>query len=316
LTVSNDGPHQALNFSRPQDRRLAEVFDILWRDYRSKMEYVAEYEDMLREHGARFWNDHVAFRTIAWERPAVGIFSISRPFEALGYRAEGCYEFPDKHLSSIHFRPPHSQLPKLFITQLKSWELSAPARKILARSLNELRPSWATGELAELAAPLGPRGVEWRRLCALWLRRQTQLPWVLPQKKDVLTLEKESPFAAWVLLNGHGVNHFTASVDSHGVRALNDIEKTSALLRVRGVPMKKEIEGSPGSRLRQTSTEAVVLPTRVRVGKKDALIPWTYAYFEILQRPLLKSPLTGRRERFEGFLGAQATNLFGMTDRS
>ena len=27
----------------------------------------------------------------------------------------------------------------------------------------------------------------------------------------------------------------------------------------------------------------------------------------------MKNPLTGKMERFEGFLGAQATNLFDMT---
>ena len=52
--------------------------------------------------------------------------------EALGYAAAACYEFPDKKLSSIHYRHPNPQLPKLFISQLKTWELPLPATYVVA----------------------------------------------------------------------------------------------------------------------------------------------------------------------------------------
>jgi hypothetical protein len=42
-------------------------------------------------------------------------------------------------------------------------------------------------------------------------------------------------------------------------------------------------------------------------------LPWTYAYFELAQRDTVVDPATGKRVRFEGFLGPQATNLFEMT---
>jgi hypothetical protein len=80
--------------------------------------------------------------------------------------------------------------------------------------------------------------------------------------------------------------------------------------------MKKEIEGERGTKLRQTSTEAAVVDAVVRDGSKTVKLPWTYAYFEIAQRPLMKNSATGEMERFEGFLGAQATNLFEMTKRA
>ena len=38
-----------------------------------------------------------------------------------------------------------------------------------------------------------------------------------------------------------------------------------------------------------------------------------HAYFEIAERPFFKNPVTEKMERFEGFLGAQATKLFDMT---
>src|SRR5438309_1968147 len=92
---------------------------------------------------------------------------------------------------------------------------------------------------------------------APWRRRSRR--WELPQKKDVQELDKESQFAAWVLVNGYDVNHFTASINSHGVESLADIEQTVAAMRGAGIPMKQEIEGAPGTKLRQSSTEAAVI---------------------------------------------------------
>ena len=65
-----------------------------------------------------------------------------------------------------------------------------------------------------------------------------------------------------------------------------------------------------GSKLRQSSTQAVVIPVEMRAGSRVVKKPWTYAYFEIAERPLIDG------KRYEGFLGGQATNLFEMTRRS
>jgi hypothetical protein len=79
------------------------------------------------------------------------------------------------------------------------------------------------------------------------------------------------------------------------------------------VPMKAEIEGEPGSKLRQTATEAVMTEVAVVDGGAVTKMPWSYAYFELAQRDTVVDPVTGKRTRFEGFLGPQATNLFEMT---
>ncbi len=251
---------------------LAKLFDRLWTRYRALMDYARRYEALF----GSLRNDHVAFRTIADERH--GIHSTSRLFEALGYAAAACYEFPDKKLSSIHYAHPDPALPKVFISQLKSWELSPASRRIVERSLKAHRAP------AKLPPTLAGA-----------LRHFSALPWPLPRRKDVLALNEESQFGAWVLLNGYDVNHFTAAVD--------DIEAVVAKMRAAGIPMKAEIEGARGARLRQSSTEAVVIPARTQ----DGPLPWTYAYFELAERPLVDG------KRFEGFFGAQATNLFEMT---
>jgi len=308
-------PHRPLRVQNDKERFLVELFDSLWVRYRERVSYVRQYEDVVRQHGGTFVNDHIAFRTLAAQNPAVGIFMISRVFEALGYTGAACYEFPDKHLNSIHYRHPNPQFPKLFITQLKTWELSRETRKVIEKALKTHRPALSDETLAALSAVETAAPPARKKLLDLLMKYFAELPWEVPQKTDVFAVDKESQFGAWTLVNGYDVNHFTSSVDSHGVHSLNDIEKIAAVLWAAGVPMKKEIEGERGTKLRQTSTESAVIPVRVREGRRVVQIPWTYAYFELAERPLLLNPATGQKERFEGFLGGQATNLFEMTKR-
>ena len=132
-------PHAAIE---PRDERetfLVDLLDGLWARYRSRVEPARRYEALVERHGGVFLNDHLAFRTLAWQSPADGIASISRLFEALGYEAAGSYRFPDKKLASTHFRHPNGRFPKLFISELRCWELSASARRVVAASLNRSR---------------------------------------------------------------------------------------------------------------------------------------------------------------------------------
>lgn len=308
---ATSGPHQRIAVDSARDRFTLALLDRLWAEYRRRVSYVQMYEQMLRLHGATFVNDHVAFRTIATQSPCSGIHSLSRIFEALGYQAAGTYQFADKHLGAIHFQHSHPEFPKLFISELKTWELNDEARDIVLATLADHRSALGDQELAALArsgddAASGPL---LDRLTA-WF---TELPWSPPRKEAVTALNAATQYGAWVLVHGYNVNHFTSLINSHGVDSLSDIEKTIAALRDFGVPMKAEIEGVPGSKLRQTATEAVMLEVPVTDAGQQTTMPWTYAYFELAQRDWLTDPATGQRYRFEGFLGPQATNLFEMT---
>jgi len=306
------GPHQAIPTSSAREKFCAELFDRLWDRYRQRVSYVQTYEKVIREAKATFVNDHIAFRTFATQQPLGGIASISRIFETLGYRAAGSYHFDDKQLSAIHFQHANQQFPKLFISELRVWELPTDARAIIEKTAKSHRPAVAAEALAALAnldrdnkpaADLMPRIVA----------EFHDLPWILPAREDVEKLNKVSQYAAWVLVHGYNVNHFTSLINSHSVPALDDIEKTIAALQKAGVPMKKEIEGERGSKLRQSSTEAVMIDVDVHDRGVPAKMPWTYAYFELAQRDAVTDPDTGKKVRFEGFLGPQATNLFEMT---
>lgn len=308
-------PHQTVSAETPAERFTLELFDALWLRYRERVSYVRDYERVVASLGGTFVNDHIAFRTIAAQQPAVGIATLARLFEALGYQAAGCYTFADKHLGAIHLQHPRAGFPKLFVSELKTWELSPATRKILLRTLRDHRPATADKMLAALRTLDTARlsAAERGKLLAQLVRVVHQLPWPPPTEKDIRTVNEESQYAAWVMVHGYNVNHFTAFINSQGVPELADIERTIGQLRAAGVPMKSEIEGARGSKLRQTATEAVMIDVPVRRGAKKATMPWTYAYFELAERGEVTDGETGRRGRFEGFLGPQATQLFEMT---
>jgi hypothetical protein len=117
------GPHKILAVPGPRQSSKAHLFgpselfaldffDRLWEQYRNRVSYVRTYEDIVQKHGATFVNDHIALRTIACQvfdfglefgsfqraecrtcqTPHLGIPSISRIFEALGFQAAECYK--------------------------------------------------------------------------------------------------------------------------------------------------------------------------------------------------------------------------------
>jgi len=307
------GPHQAINAADERERFTLQLFDILWDRYRQRVAHAAAYEDLIQQAGATFFNDHIAFRTFACQQPSTGIACISRIFEALGYRAAGCYDFPDKHLTAIHYQHPNRLFPKLFISELKTWELTPAAREAILQTLQTHRPPLSEKALAALSSLDKLDAGNQKALLETVVNQLHDLPWDLPEKKDLVALNEESQYAAWVLVHGYNVNHFTSLVNSHEAEALNDIEKTIEALRQAGVPMKTEIEGERGSKLRQSATEAAVIEVAVRDDGNASSMPWTYAYFELAERGEITDPETGQPVRFEGFLGPQATQLFEMT---
>jgi hypothetical protein len=332
--AETSGPHRAAAGSDPRERFAADLLDRLWWRYRERVAHVGVYERLVAQAGAAFTNDHIALRTLASQIPFTGIATLGRIFEALGWRASDVYQFPDKALNAQHFEHPNPHLPKIFISELQTWTLSPELRETLAKSLRTHRLPVSDETLAVIAnldtdaggnahagTPAGTLAgtVDDRRRSALLdrlVREFHELPWNLPERSDVERANRESQYAAWVLLHGYNVNHFTALINSQGVPALAGIEATAAALAAAGVPMKSEIEGAPGSKLRQTATAAVVGPTPVAVNGMQAEMAWSYAYFELAERGTVLDPDSGQRRRFEGFLGPQATQLFEMTKRS
>ena len=231
------------------------LLDQLWQKYAAQVPYARAFVQLA--HG-KFSNDHVAFRSLDL-RPIASVF------EDLGWKRAGEYDFPETHLNAIHLVKPGE--PRVFVSELRTAELSARAREILA----QLPPD-----------PPYDGTAGW--FCGPDLR---------PREEELLELERESQYGAWLLLFGREVNHFTASVP--------DVAEWQRKMREAGIPMKDEIEGAPGAGLRQTATRAA--PRRVQLRERER--DWPYAYLEIAER----------NGGFDGFVAAQARQLFEMTKR-
>ncbi|MEO8498989.1 MAG: DUF1338 family protein, partial [Planctomycetota bacterium] len=184
--------------------------------------------------------------------------------------------------------------------------------RAIEETLESHRPAVSRETLAALAT-LDEDSPDKSSLLDVLVAQVESLPWNLPRREAVERLNRESQYAAWVLVHGYNVNHFTSLVNSHGVASLDSLEKTIGALAAVGVPMKADIEGEPGTKLRQTATEAVTIDVPVMDHGSPTTMPWTYAYFELAERNPIVDPSTGESVRFEGFLGPQATNLFEMT---
>lgn len=319
IPLTPTGPHAAIPTRNAQEQFLARLWDRLWYRYRQRVPVVQLYEQIVQGHHGTFVNDHVAFRTFANQQPWTGIASLSRIFEALGYVPAGLYSFPDKHLQAIHFQHPRGEFPKLFVSELQVWRLPEPAQQIVEQALTDHR-SGPTRQLLTALHQLEsledlPAESYWHAWLSDCVGLVEELPWDLPDVEDLQTLNSISQYAAWVLVHGYNVNHFTALINSHGVEELQDIDRTVQALRGAGAEMKDEIEGAPGSKLRQTATQAALVDVAVRRDGESNTIPWTYAYFELAERGEVLHPDSGKLERFEGFLGPQATQLFEMTKR-
>lgn len=307
------GPHQRLASRDAREQFLAQLFDRLWDRYRQRVAYVRKYEEVVHAAGASFVNDHIAFRTFGCQQPMTGIATLARIFEALGYQASGCYQFPDKLLSAIHLQHPNGNFPKLFVSELQVWAMESAARDTILKSVHSHRQPISEETLHKLHRVADLSAADRDALLDRVVREFHDLPWNLPEKQDVVAINRISQYAAWVLVHGYNVNHFTSLINSQGVPTLSDIDKTVAALSAAGVPMKTEIEGQVGSKLRQTATEAVMIDVEVTDHGVQATMPWSYAYFELAERGEITDPDSGRRGRFEGFLGPQATQLFEMT---
>ena len=82
--------------------------------------------------GERVINDHVALRT--FDLDPIGLDALAAPFEALGGRESGEYNFEAKRLNARSWRPPEPTLPHVFISELRTGDFS-PALQETARRL-------------------------------------------------------------------------------------------------------------------------------------------------------------------------------------
>jgi hypothetical protein len=302
------------------DEILSGLLAGLWSHYKSRVPYARSYERLVREHGGKVVNDHIAFRTFnapTGDQPP-GVEAIARVFTPLGYVQKDMYVFEDKMLTAWHYEHARDATrPKLFISQMEVAKAPAGTAKLIRQAVADAHDLLAPAARARLVA-LG-KGETIEEAEALPLIRSIARffvrPWRPPPRAIIEPVNKESQYAAWTLLHGNAVNHFTASINNQNVKAWPDLETTVKALREAGLPMKPEIEGERGSKLVQSSTQAAEVEVEVTEEEgQTGKMPWSYAYYELAERNMAPGP-DGKPALFQGFLGAQATNLFEMTKR-
>lgn len=304
---------------KTQETITKSLMEKLWEGYYKRVTYAKQYVDLVLSKGGNVVNDHCAFRTfntLTGKQPA-GIMAIAEILEALGYEKISPYSFPSKHLNSFHYQhPTNINFPKFFVTQLEVVELSEPVQVLINEAVKDT-PDLLAGEARQLLASLKHNKelitAEADRLVEMLVKYFVR-PWGPVKKETILTVNQESQFAAWTLLHGNSVNHFTAYINHQNIPEWSGIEATMSALSGVGVPIKKTIEGDKGSKLRQSSTEAIDEDCEViEADGSIGTLRWSYAYYELAERNYMDND--GQKIWFDGFLGEQATNLFEITKR-
>lgn len=292
-----------------------ELLDRLWNQYFKRVSYANKYVELVTQKGGKIVNDHIALRTLnthTGEQPE-GIRAIKHILNSLEYKPAEKYKFPKKRLNAIHFEHPDEMFPKIFVSQLEVDQLPNWAQELIQKTVKDT-PYLLSDSAIELLMLLKEEAsltTEAAELLVTELVKYFRRPWKVPFKEDVLKLNDVSQYAAWVLLHGNSVNHFTAFINFQEVEEWPDLEATCKGLEEAGIPMKESVEGEKGSKLQQSATLAVKEEVEVMGDDGIEKIKWTYAYYELAQRDFVE--VNGEIKLFSGFLGEQASHLFDMT---
>jgi len=248
--------------------------------------------------------DHFAFRTFGIKH--LGISSVAEWFTDLGYQERDSLDFPAKRLRARWYAPPVSDLPRIFISELKVEELSSEAQRII---------SHYSGIEDEPKLYLKPEALR-RRIAVTGLLGCT--PWGQVTKADYQKLAAESEYAVWVLVNGYALNHATISV--HRLEGLEGgIDEVNAHLLGQGLELNAVggiTKVSPDGLLLQSSTVADSVQYTFEDGSSE-LVPG--AYIEFAERLVLKEfshlrpDAVEERHRREGFEAGNADKIFEST---
>lgn len=293
----------------------SELLKRLWENFIERVSYANTYVDLVTQKGGRVVNDHIAIRTFnthTGEQPE-GIRAIKHILNCLEYKPVQDYNFKKKKLNAVHFEHADPSFPKIFVSQLEVDQLPGWAQSVVNKSVKDT-PYLLSNKSIELLRVLKEEGelpTEAAEILIPDLVQYFRRPWKIPQKEDVLKLNDVSQYAAWVLIHGNAVNHFTAFINYQNVAEWPDLESTCKGLEKAGVPMKEFIEGDKDSKLQQSATLAVKEEVKVIGDDGVEKITWTYAYYELAQRNYIEQ--NGEQKLFSGFLGDQAAHLFDMT---
>lgn len=215
-------------------------------------------------------NDHIAFRTLGVEH--LGIKSFEKIFLHHGYRKMDHYYFEGKKLDAYWYAPPSPLYPRVFLSELRVGDLSAPVQQIIK--------NYTAGITAD---PVDALDLDSGEQIAEFLHRPL---WQLPTLDDYKTLLNESEYAAWVIYNRYYLNHYTISV--HALKeGYNTLPQFNAFVESLGVKLNDaggKIKTSEDGLLSQSSTVAAMQDATFANGETMKIAG---SYVEFAERRIL-----------------------------
>ena len=254
---------------------MQQLVDQLWQQWLPLCPDAPRVHQLLEARGEKVHTDHIALRSFGL--PGLGIDAVARPFLSGGYRVAGQYEFKDKPLRAVHYEPPRTGLPKVFISELNMDALPLPLFELVADRVSGL---------AERGPALCLAGRSWS---------------LAPEEYEALA--DASEYAGWLAAFGYVVNHFT--VDVGRLKSVETVDQLCDVIEAAGIELNTSggrVKGTEPEGLRQASTRAAPVP--VIFGEETRQIPG--CYYEFAQR----------FHGFGGFVVDSASHLFESTDRT
>lgn len=286
---------------------MTRILDVLFEVYANRVPDVRKITQAMIDKGmvsdqTEIVNDHIAFRTMGVKN--LGIASFGKIFLAYGYTKMDFYHFKGKKLDAHWYAPPTSDLPRVFISELKVELLSESAQKIIKRYTNNI-----------VSDPVDSLNLNDVDQVANFF--QTPL-WSLPSITDYENLIAESEYAAWVIYNRYYLNHYTISVHDLS-KNYNTLESFNTFLKSIGIKLNDsggEIKTSKDKMLRQTSSVANQVEATFSSGDTKKI---SGSYVEFAERSILPEftdldlKTLKRKHRRDGFEITNADKIFEST---
>lgn len=266
--------------------RPEHFFSQLWNDYVRIAPGVERIHRAVAERGERIVNDHVAFRT--YDLAPINLKALENHLFDLGYNRYAPYEFPAKKLrANGYINPGDPEAPRVFLSELKTAELSPAARKAIEALVAQVQPGVVRDPAVMWSGPL----------------------WKPVEFETYEMLAAESEYAGWVAAFGIRANHFTISVND--LETMETLEELLDFVESLGYELNTaggRVKGSPEVLLEQGSTIACHVPVKFAGGRIETI---PSCYYEFARR--YPDPKTGRI--YDGFVAASADKIFESTDR-
>jgi len=259
-----------------------QFFELLWQDYISRTPSAAKVHQVLGQ-GNEIINDHVAFRTFNIE--PIGLESLAKLFEGMGYFANGDYHFEEKKLRAKHFEHENPNLPKIFLSELLVEEFSPELQAFVQSIVAQINPDDVKNPEFMFS------GTHWEIDYARYE-----------------SLLQESEYAAWLSTFGFCANHFTVNVNE--LHDYATLEHVNQQLKEAGFTLNTsggEIKGSPDVFLEQSSTMA----DEIEIKFSDRIAKVPSCFYEFARRYEL--PEGGL---YTGFVAASADKIFESTNKT